>query len=571
MTTPAQPLPLSFTVLSGTPTAVVFNGNTAIVGYSTDTSDLFDLTNPANPQFLGTITGVGGSLFIYNGTLFSTGAVPGVPTSALGGVHAASLGNNPITVTAVSFTGNLAGTTTPCPQVTPAGASGPGAGCINVFNDVVSTTTGLGAANLIMNPVWQASNAASANYPVAYVQGQTITLTVTLAFSPVPTVPINNVTITGQAVGLGNCIALNQTFPAQPTYTFSCTMSAALPANQTKFYNPLVINWSYSIGTTTNTNLIGATSHQVYVTLAPPLQYTTGYTSSAPVVYRTALNFAVSVDGATDQGTAFWNTWNQFTTGGTGPASITAWLPPNATPQQGRRLYYYRNDPGGTVGTSIIGFNGCALNETGLLLGQAQTVEGNQIVSTGQPNFGSGQCGSFAYLLIASLAVNGIHSAFARVIPSASIGTDPNFLVNAWSASNQSGPWKLCLNTAATNPPPPGIPDLMVPAQPGGVYCDLTSSSTLYGQNTQPPSEKIFSAHFIVKPLGVSASSGGPAIPTYVDPSYGVTYASATDFESKAVFGYVDLGTAVGTTPNNAPIFSVSPPTFGNPKISITP
>jgi hypothetical protein len=90
MTTPAQPQPLSFTVLSGTPSAVVLNGNTAIVGYSSDASDLFDLTNPASPQFLGTIIGVGGSLFLYNGgTLFSTGAVPGVPNSPLGGIHAA--------------------------------------------------------------------------------------------------------------------------------------------------------------------------------------------------------------------------------------------------------------------------------------------------------------------------------------------------------------------------------------------------------------------------------------------------------------------------------------------------
>ncbi len=91
MTNPTSPQPLSFTPLGNIPTAVVLNGNTAIVGYSTDTSDLFDLTNPAKPQFLGTITGVGGSLFIYNGILFSTGAVPGVPTSALGGVHAADL------------------------------------------------------------------------------------------------------------------------------------------------------------------------------------------------------------------------------------------------------------------------------------------------------------------------------------------------------------------------------------------------------------------------------------------------------------------------------------------------
>jgi hypothetical protein len=91
MTTPSQPQPLSFTVLSGTPSAVVLNGNTAIVGYSSDASDLFDLTNPAHPQFLGQLFYVGGSLFIYNGTLFSTGAVPGVPSSALGGIHLAQL------------------------------------------------------------------------------------------------------------------------------------------------------------------------------------------------------------------------------------------------------------------------------------------------------------------------------------------------------------------------------------------------------------------------------------------------------------------------------------------------
>jgi hypothetical protein len=83
MTTPSQPLPLSFTVLSGTPSSVGLNGNTATIGYSTDASDLFDLTNQANPQFLGTISQVGGSLFLYNGTLFSTGAVPGVPNSAV--------------------------------------------------------------------------------------------------------------------------------------------------------------------------------------------------------------------------------------------------------------------------------------------------------------------------------------------------------------------------------------------------------------------------------------------------------------------------------------------------------
>jgi hypothetical protein len=115
--------------------------------------------------------------------------------------------------------------------------------------------------------------------------------------------------------------------PVQPTFTVSCTMDAALPANKTKFYNPLVINWSYTIGTATT--FIGITSHQVYVTLAPALQYTDpSYQQLRPPstskVYRSALNFAVSKDGATNQTTAFLNTWNQFTTG-SGPANITAW------------------------------------------------------------------------------------------------------------------------------------------------------------------------------------------------------------------------------------------------------
>lgn len=44
----------------------------------------------------------------------------------------------------------------------------------------------------------------------------------------------------------------------------------------------------------------------------------------------------------------------------------------------------------------------------------------------------------------------------------------------------------------------------------------------------------MFGAHFIVKVTipGVT--------PSYYDPSYGVTYADATDFEIKAVDGYLE-------------------------------
>src|SRR5262245_2758303 len=75
--------------------------------------------------------------------------------------------------------------------------------------------------------------------------------------------------------------------------------------------------------------------------------------------------------------------------------------------------------------------------------------------------------------------------------------------------------------------------DFMVPKQPGDVYGDAVNQPALPGQNTAPPSEKVFVAHFIVKP-----TLAGLAAP-YYDPSYGVTYAGANDFENVAVEGYL--------------------------------
>src|SRR5207245_193179 len=72
---------------------VVLRDNSAIVGYAGNESEVFDLTDPANPVSIAVLQGVGGKLFLYNGDiLFSTGAVPGNPASSLGGVHSAALG-----------------------------------------------------------------------------------------------------------------------------------------------------------------------------------------------------------------------------------------------------------------------------------------------------------------------------------------------------------------------------------------------------------------------------------------------------------------------------------------------
>lgn len=74
----------------------------------------------------------------------------------------------------------------------------------------------------------------------------------------------------------------------------------------------------------------------------------------------------------------------------------------------------------------------------------------------------------------------------------------------------------------------------------------------------------ILARHFIVKPIGVSGA------PTYVDPSYGATYASEAAFEQQAVYGYIDLGTRYRNS-NGVVYYIVAPPISGTPQISITP
>ena len=239
---------------------------------------------------------------------------------------------------------------------------------------------------------------------------------------------------------------------------------------------------------------------------------------------------ALSRVESTDPTSAFKNTWSQFSTGGTSPANIQTW--------QGRKLYYYRNDPNGTQGTTIIGFEGCALDEESLLLNEA-----GQSSAAGH---NSGQWGSFAYLLIGALAINGIASGFTKIRP-----IDGSlFMVNDWQIFGRTPSdhsyqlpdydpnyqWRLILNQDAVDSP---NFDIMVPApqstpgQTGVAYGDVLSLTTLPGQNSAPPSEKIFNFHFFVH-----VSLAG-ITPSYYDPSYGVKYVDAQDFERRAVAGYL--------------------------------
>jgi hypothetical protein len=82
--------------------------------------------------------------------------------------------------------------------------------------------------------------------------------------------------------------------------------------------------------------------------------------------------------------------------------------------------------------------------------------------------------------------------------------------------------WKMIFSASPGEmQPPPNN------ASAFGTYGDFVNLSTHQGQNTAPPLEKVFINHYIVQ-YGNS----------YYDPSYGVTYTSANDFENKSIQGY---------------------------------
>jgi len=75
----------------------------------------------------------------------------------------------------------------------------------------------------------------------------------------------------------------------------------------------------------------------------------------------------------------------------------------------------------------------------------------------------------------------------------------------------------------------------MTPSPANGLYGDLSSLGTFPGQNSAPPQEKVFTSHYIVQ-----------YNTTYYDPSYGVTYTSATNFADRAIYGYSNPNVIIG-------------------------
>jgi hypothetical protein len=345
------------------------------------------------------------------------------------------------------------------------------------------------------DPAWQVDdqgNMSTAD-PIAYVRGTTMTATVTLAVSPPPANPVPGVRIEGVISGLGKFVAGGVTIPAggAPVQA-AVTADTALPS-QTKLYDKMNITWRVGAdGSPCSSQCasIGASANQAYVTWAAPIAPPGG--SASDPILLTALYHAVSSGGATDQPTAISNTWARFA----GPANINTW--------DGRPLYYY--PPG-------FGFVSCASNAAVLL----------------SSDHGHGQCNSFATLLMAAFAANGISSLDHEVLAKDAFGNKLKMIVKDWSIANSSSgdseyPYKLMLFSDDSGG------GMYSPGSSSNQYGDLVSLPTLPGQHTTPPNEKVFGSHYIV--------SLSPGVGPYYDPSYGVTYNDPADFQTKAIWGY---------------------------------
>ncbi len=254
------------------------------------------------------------------------------------------------------------------------------------------------------------------------------------------------------------------------------TDSTGFFTNTVDFLDKMEIEWLYATVGSTNYNQAGVSSNQVYVCLDEP---------GAVLLYHTVVQLACSVGHATSADEAVSNSWSQLT--GT---DFTTW--------DGKTLYYYK--PG-------VNFDNTP-----------QTV--SELLSSS-----NGSCYAWMRLFGDALLVNGINSTQVEVTSP----TNDCFLVKDWNYGTPSFTntpphnWKLQFATNDVD---------MVPVPPGSVYGDLTSLSTLEGQHSSPPSEKVFGGHYILKYNGL-----------YYDPSYGVTYASTNDFQANAVDGYAnDLG-----------------------------
>jgi len=198
-------------------------------------------------------------------------------------------------------------------------------------------------------------------------------------------------------------------------------------------------------------------------------------------------------------------TWSLFTSHGTAPSDIKAWNPLDG--KYDRPLNYY---------------------------GLTRGFGGDQPASTTdllESSDGFGECYSFGQLFQDALWANGVNTA--GILVRAKNWTSSNHIlliikdftpsaIGSMPSSAAPFLWKMIFSASPGEMQPPPNTSTTY-----GTYGDFVNLETHSGQNTKPPLEKVFDNHYIIQCGSI-----------YYDPSYGVTYTSENDFETKSVQGY---------------------------------
>jgi hypothetical protein len=75
----------------------------------------------------------------------------------------------------------------------------------------------------------------------------------------------------------------------------------------------------------------------------------------------------------------------------------------------------------------------------------------------------------------------------------------------------------------------------MIEEPPVTKYGVLTPGTTPSGQNSVPPSQRVFSTHAVIE---FTRTSGPVPITLYYDPNYGTLWFDLSDFQLSYVYGY---------------------------------
>ena len=292
--------------------------------------------------------------------------------------------------------------------------------------------------------------------------------------------------VRGVATGGGNSYTFtgenDLSFGGITDWTVQTTADNPIPTAMVDYYNPLTINWSYSVPGFNGWVDAGTTACPIYISLLPPI---------TSALNHTVVHLACSQGHATTEAQAVANTWGQFS--GLG---VTTW--------NGQKMYYYNPYDNKPAMPHVTG--GPTKDSLGGLLGPPD----NPLFQI--PH--NGDCTAWTDFLIACLGVNGVDASVQEVRKNRKY-----FVVNncAFVQELQTGKYKIP-PPPSQSPPPNGVPGQNTPAN-------------------SSPAQKFFNIHRIVK-LPASCALNCSAI--YLDPSYGISAIDALDYTRKAIAGWED-------------------------------